>query len=140
MHSAPRTDLNGDQLRCAILSPFQKIQQQIDGMRKDIEQLEIITQRCTTGRVVPQRAEREIALDVSQVPESGQQLEGSARRWLVQKLVAGTNLETLAVRELRQMDGGSPCFDKWLLDVDVEAGLECLSCQRFVRVGRRTHV
>src|SRR5437588_11108158 len=60
--SSSRTDLHRNQFGRAFGGTFQKIQQQIDGMGKDVQQLQIVGERRSAARIVLHRTKREITL------------------------------------------------------------------------------
>src|SRR6266550_858148 len=60
-----------------------------------------------------------------------------AGRWLEQKLMSWTDLQSLAVRELGEASRRCPIADEWFFHVSVTPSLERLLSKGFMRLGRR---
>jgi hypothetical protein len=109
-------------------------------MGKDVEKLQVVSERSPTIRTALHGPEREIALDVCELAKGWKQLDGPKRGWFEQQLVSSANLEAVAVREFREMVCSSCGLDKWFLDVNVAACIESLCRQEFVSLRRSAYV
>jgi len=74
---------------------FQCSEKEIDGVRKNVEELLLRGERQAPAGRAAHRAKGKIALDVNQFSQSAEKPESLSRRLLVEKLMTGTHLQTL---------------------------------------------
>lgn len=136
-----RADLDRGQLRLPIgRRKLERAEQEVDRVRQDVEELEIGRERHAAVRAAAHGAEGEIALDVYQLAERGQQRHQLAGGGLIEQLVTGAEEHALRPGERNDALGGFGRLDERLLDVDVTPRLDRLRSERFVRTRRRRDV
>ena len=109
-------------------------------MRQDVEQLKVGPERDPPRCGSARRAKREIALDMADLADRGQQLERKPRRLLEEQLVSGANRPLASPGETGQFIDLDAPLDHGLLNVDMATRLQRLTRKLEMGIERRDDV